>query len=89
MTILTKEQLLAHLDDIRAKIANNISFEGSLTYTTCHKDLQPNQFKVEGVYSYSDPTGRTCVSAISNWSWGSGISPLSNTTVSSLQKQHY
>lgn len=86
MTILTKQQLLAHLDDIRNQVEKDGSFEGYINYTTYNNQLNKNEFMVNGVYRIVDSTGQDGVRAISSWSYGSVISHLSNSTISSFQK---
>lgn len=93
MTFMTKEQFLAHLDDIRNQVANGTSFEGTINYTTFDDRLKPNEFNVEGVYRHDDNShqlrGLRCISSSVygyHISSHSVISPLSKNTVSSFNR---
>jgi hypothetical protein len=86
MTILTKEQFLAHLDDIRNQVATNNSFEGTFTWTAYNDKLQPNQFMLGGVYRCNESIGSNNVRSLSEYHSGSVISSLSNSATNYFEK---
>ncbi|MGU3658440.1 hypothetical protein [Methylobacterium fujisawaense] len=55
---MTKEQALATLDDMRAAICADDSFEGSLSYSFMEEGLGPNEVELSAFYRIGNSTGQ-------------------------------
>lgn len=64
--IFTKEQLLEVLDDIRARVERDDSFEGSLSYSCMEEHLpkEGKHFEVSANYRVGNSLGQGGVSII-------------------------
>jgi len=58
MAILTKENLMNVLGDIRKSIENNDSFEGNISYTRMTPGLKRDEFDVQGMFRVGNSQGQ-------------------------------
>ena len=61
---MTREQLLATLDDIRDSVARGDTFEGQLAYSCMEPGLEVGSFEVSGAYRVGNLDGQGGVNII-------------------------
>ncbi len=62
--IMSKDDLIAAVKDILARIEANDSFEGNISYTCMKEGLPPRHFDVAGAWRHGNSMGQGGVSMI-------------------------